>query len=74
MLEPLDYRNILDYLEYHRGTNQETVDEFYEFFMPYLDRLLSNGNYKKYMGGIYNESFNAQRKPESIGKHLSGTS
>ncbi|WRK52630.1 hypothetical protein SD457_20285 [Coprobacillaceae bacterium CR2/5/TPMF4] len=46
MLEPLDYRNILDYLEYHRGTNQETVDEFYEFFMPYLDRLLSNGNYK----------------------------
>ena len=25
MLEPLDYRNILDYLEYHRGINQETI-------------------------------------------------
>ena len=25
ILEPLDYRNILDYLEYHSGTNQETV-------------------------------------------------
>lgn len=52
MLEPLDYRNILDYLEYHRGTNQETVDEFYEFFMPYLQRLLSNGNYQKYMDSV----------------------
>ena len=45
ILEPLDYRNILDYLEYHSGTNQETVDEFYTFFNPYLDRLLYNKNY-----------------------------
>ena len=29
MLEPLDYRNILDYLEYHSGINQETIDSFY---------------------------------------------
>ena len=49
MLEPLDYRNILDYLEYHRGTNQETIDEFYDFFMPYLKRLIRNGNYKRFM-------------------------
>ena len=52
ILEPLDYRNILDYLEYHSGTNQETVDEFYTFFNPYLDRLLYNKNYKKFMDSI----------------------
>lgn len=51
-LEPLDYRNILDYLEYHSGTNQETVDEFYTFFMPYLERLIKNENYKKFMDSI----------------------
>lgn len=52
MLEPLDYRNILDYLEYHRGTNQETVDEFYDFFMPYLERLIHNKNYSKFMDSM----------------------
>ena len=51
-LEPLDYRNILDYLQYHSGTNQETVDEFYTFFMPYLERLIQNDNYKKFMDSI----------------------
>lgn len=51
-LEPLDYRNILDYLEYHSGTNQTTVDEFYSFFMPYLERLISSKNYKKFMDSI----------------------
>lgn len=51
-LEPLDYRNILDYLEYHSGTNQETADEFYTFFMPYLERLIENKNYKKFMDSI----------------------
>lgn len=51
-LEPLDYRNILDYLEYHSGTNQETIDEFYTFFMPYLERLIQNGHYKKFMDSI----------------------
>lgn len=52
VLEPLDYRNILDYLEYHSGTNQETVDEFYTFFMPYLTRLIQNKNYKKFTDSI----------------------
>ena len=52
MLEPLDYRNILDYLEYHSGINQETIDSFYEFFMPYLCRLIENGNCKKFMDSV----------------------
>lgn len=52
MLEPLDYRNILDYLEYHQGTNQATVDAFYNFFMPYLERLIFSQNYSKFMDSV----------------------
>lgn len=52
MLEPLDYRNIIDYLEYHDGINQKTIDEFYAFFMPYLRRLVNTGNYKKFMDSV----------------------
>lgn len=52
LLEPLDYRNILDYLEYHKGINQETVDEFYNFFMPYLKKLLEIGNYRKFIDAV----------------------
>lgn len=52
MLEPLDYRNILDYLEYHQGTNQDTMDAFYEFFMPYLERLILSQNYNKFMDSV----------------------
>ena len=52
MLEPLDYRNILDYLEYHRGINQETIDEFYEIFMPYLEKLMKMKNYRKFIDSV----------------------
>lgn len=51
-LEPLDYRNILDYLEYHRGINQETIDDFYTIFMPFLDYLIANQSYCKFMDAI----------------------
>ncbi|MDD8049254.1 MAG: hypothetical protein PHH04_06620 [Thomasclavelia sp.] len=51
-LEPVDYRNILDYLEYHRGTNQEAVDSFYDFFIPYLQLLLKMKSYHKFMVSI----------------------
>ncbi|MFV0395532.1 MAG: hypothetical protein ACK5LC_14290 [Coprobacillaceae bacterium] len=46
-LEPLDFRNLLDYLEYHHGTNQGTVDTFYSFFMPYIDQLYKQNQGKK---------------------------
>lgn len=52
MLEPLDYRNILDYLEYHHGINQETVDEFYSFFMPYLEKLSQTKNCRKFIDSV----------------------
>lgn len=46
-LEPLDYRNLLDYLEYHQGTTQEAIDTFYSFFLPYMKYLHKNKEYKK---------------------------
>lgn len=51
-LEPLDYRKILDYLQYHRGITQETVDYFYQIFIPYLSNLLERKQYIKYMDAI----------------------
>lgn len=48
-LEPLDYRNIFDYLEYHRGTSQEIVDEFYRIYLPYLDQIINLERYKDFV-------------------------
>lgn len=52
MLEPLDYRNILNYLQYHRGITQETVDHFYSIFIPFLTHLRKQQQYQKYMDAI----------------------
>ena len=46
-LEPLDYRILLDYLEYHQGTNQETIDTFYSFYFPYIEKLYEDNQYCK---------------------------
>lgn len=46
-LEPLDYRILLDYLEYHQGTNQDTIDTFYSFYIPYIDQLNKENQYRK---------------------------
>jgi hypothetical protein len=51
-LQPLDYRNLLDYLEYHQGTSQETIDTFYSFFLPYLEYLYKENKYQKMMDSI----------------------
>lgn len=51
-LEPQDYRNILDYLEYHKGVNEEVIEEFYGFFMPYIRYLLKIGSYHKLFGSM----------------------
>lgn len=48
-LEALDYRNLLDYLEYHQGTNQITIDTFYAFFIPYIEKLYKKNQYDKMM-------------------------
>lgn len=46
-LEPLDYRILLDYLEYHQGTTQDTIDTFYSFYFPYIEKLYQDNQYRK---------------------------
>lgn len=51
-LEPIDFYDVFNYMKYHQGINQETVDQFYDFFIPCLEVLLKNKNYKKYMDAV----------------------
>ena len=48
-LTPLDYRHLLDYLEFHQGINQEVVDTFCELFIPYLEGLRNAKKYEQFM-------------------------
>lgn len=45
-LEPQDYRNILDYIEYHDGISEQTIDQFHFYFIPYIDSTIENQSYK----------------------------
>lgn len=47
-----DIVNILNYLEYHRGTSQKTIDLFYEIYLPYAEKLLNNYEYKDLIQSI----------------------
>lgn len=51
-LNPIDYCNILDYMKYHNGISQNTIDNFYKILIPNLENLISTYNYKKYMDCI----------------------
>lgn len=51
-LNPIDYVNILDYMKYHEGINQDTIDEFYKLYIPCLENLISAHNYKQFMDSI----------------------
>lgn len=51
-LNPIDYCNILDYMKYHKGINQSTIDDFYKILIPHLENLISTSNYKKFMDCI----------------------
>ncbi|MEG0276533.1 MAG: hypothetical protein RR630_05850 [Coprobacillus sp.] len=51
-LEPIDFCDILNYMKYHKGINQETMDEFYKTFIPCLKTLLSNRQYKKFIDSV----------------------
>ncbi len=44
-----DYIHILNYLKYHHGLNQKTIDQFYHLFMPYMDDLFEHQAYFSYM-------------------------
>lgn len=53
MLEPIDYCDILNYMKYHKGINQKTMDEYYQQFILCLKTLISRGRYKKFMDTIH---------------------
>lgn len=52
VLEPTDFCSILNYMKYHQGKNQKTMDNFYKSFIPSLKIYLHNGNYKKFMDSV----------------------
>lgn len=51
-LEPIDYCDLLNYMKYHRGINQKTMDEYYEMFIPCLNMLIEKNEYKKFMDSL----------------------
>ncbi len=51
-MAPMDYVDIFDYMKYHRGINQKTVDEFYKIYIPSLERLRTNGDYDTYLESL----------------------
>ncbi len=51
-LDPIDYCLILEYMKYHNGINQQTMDAFYEMFIPSLEMLISRKKYDKFLDSI----------------------
>lgn len=51
-LEPIDYYDLLNYMKYHNGINQKTMDDYYHMFIPCLEMLVNKGNYKKFIESI----------------------
>lgn len=49
VLEPVDFINVLNYMKYHRGINQKTMDDFYALFIPCLKIHLDHKNYEKFL-------------------------
>lgn len=53
VLEPIDFCEILNYMKYHQGINQKTMDSFYKIFIPCLKVNLHNKNYQKFMDSVH---------------------
>lgn len=51
-LEPIDFIDILNYMKYHKGINQSTMDKFYKIFIPCLKSLLEHRQYKKFIDSV----------------------
>ena len=47
-----DIINILNYLEYHYGKSQKTIDTFYEMYLPYASKLANEANYKELIQSV----------------------
>lgn len=51
-LLPIDYCNLLEYMKYHNGINQETMDQFYSMYIPCLKMLLEKKNYERFLDSV----------------------
>lgn len=51
-LNPIDYYNILEYMNYHDKISQQTIDKFYDIFIKCLDNYLHQKHYKKYLQSV----------------------
>lgn len=52
VIEPIDFCAVLNYMKYHQGINQKTMDTYYKIFIPCLKRHLRNKNYKSFMEAV----------------------
>lgn len=51
-LNAIDYCNLLDYMKYHNGISQQTIDDFYKIMIPALENHIDSHMYKKFMDCI----------------------
>lgn len=51
-LQPIDFYEILNFMKYHQGISQETIDNFYELFIPGLEMQLHHKNYEKFLNCV----------------------
>lgn len=51
-LTPYDYYNLLEYMKYHQGVSQKTIDAFYAILMPALERMYDSGDYDRYLNTV----------------------
>ena len=49
LLEPVDFLNILNYMKFHRGISQNTMDHFYQLFIPCLQYHLKQKDYYQFL-------------------------
>lgn len=52
VLAPIDFYDILSYMKYHYGINQETLDNYYHLLIPCLKIHLKNKNYKNFIDSV----------------------
>lgn len=52
ILEPIDFCYVLNYMKYHQGINQKTMDNFYKIFIPCLKSYIEHRNYKKFIDSM----------------------
>lgn len=52
-LKPINYVDIFNYMKYHQGINQGTMDNYYHIFIPCLERLLKKKDYQTFIQSVH---------------------